>query len=128
MSWLARALRKGQPLALRRISLPKRTLFAIPVKHRGRPRLFLVRFLFLLLLSILKKTKQVSISFMIVKTLRVESNEIKYTKLQKALFQRKGLIVLAFVASNDDCDMHKGPVIIYRQGACTFSPTTFLEI
>ena len=98
------------------------------MKHRGRPRLFLARFLFLLLLSTLKKTKQVSISFTIVKTLRVESNEIKYTKLQKALFQRKGLIVLAFVASNDDCDMHKGPVIIYRQGACTFSPTTFLEI
>ena len=83
------------------------------MKHRGRPRLFLVRFLFLLLLSTLKKTKQVSISFTIVKTLRVESNEIKYTKLQKALFQRKGLIVLAFVASNDDCDMHKGPVIIF---------------
>ena len=83
------------------------------MKHRGRPRLFLARFLFLLLLSTLKKTKQVSISFTIVKTLRVESNEIKYTKLQKALFQRKGLIVLAFVASNDDCDMHKGPVIIY---------------
>ena len=24
--------------------------------------------------------------------------------------------------------MHKGPVIIYRRGACTFFPTTFLEI
>ena len=36
-----------------------------------------------------------------VKTLWGKSNEQMDTKLQKDLFQRKGLIVLAFVASND---------------------------
>ena len=54
----------------------------------------------------LSLTKYITWTFT-AKTLWVKSKDKINTKLQKALFQRKDLIVLAFVAINHVCDMHK---------------------
>ena len=51
-------------------------------------------------------TKYITWTFT-VKILWVKSKDKINTKLQKALFQRKDLIVLAFVAINHVCDIHK---------------------